>query len=74
MHADSAATDIYAVFDGHGGKKCSSLLARLADKYLRESPHFAEDIPRACKEAFLSLDRTILSKGWEDGSTGCAVV
>eukprot|EP00750_Incisomonas_marina_P009594 INCI16051.8.p2 GENE.INCI16051.8~~INCI16051.8.p2 ORF type:complete len:528 (-),score=62.21 INCI16051.8:2563-4146(-) len=71
---DAAATDIYAVFDGHGGKKCSSLLARLADKYLRESQHFAVDVPKACKEAFLALDRTVLSKGWEDGSTGCAVL
>jgi len=73
INADDA-TNIYAVFDGHGGKKCSTMLAKLAEKYLKEHPTFATDIEKCCFETFARLDEAILSKSWQDGSTGCVVL
>jgi len=50
------------------------MLAKLAEKYLKEHPTFATDIEKCCFETFARLDEAILSKSWQDGSTGCVVV
>lgn len=59
-HASDTA--FYGVYDGHGGAKCSSLLALLLPLYLLRQLDFHADIESAAKRACLEINDEILKR------------
>mmetsp|Transcript_9190 Transcript_9190/g.23025 ORF Transcript_9190/g.23025 Transcript_9190/m.23025 type:complete len:598 (-) Transcript_9190:1093-2886(-) len=63
----------FAVYDGHGGRRASTYLAKWAHHILRENPMFNEDPSLALMEALLVSEEKFLKfateKQLEDGST-----
>ncbi|TYZ67661.1 hypothetical protein PybrP1_008282 [[Pythium] brassicae (nom. inval.)] len=55
-------TELYGIYDGHGGAKCSSLLALLLPLYLLRQRDFASDIRSAAARAYTELNDEILSR------------
>lgn len=55
-------TAFYGIYDGHGGAKCSSLLALLLPLYLLRQPDFASSIPTAVMRACIEMNDEILKR------------
>uniref|UniRef100_K3WKK1 PPM-type phosphatase domain-containing protein n=1 Tax=Globisporangium ultimum (strain ATCC 200006 / CBS 805.95 / DAOM BR144) TaxID=431595 RepID=K3WKK1_GLOUD len=71
-------TELYGIYDGHGGARCSSLLALLLPLYLLRHPDFAYSIENAAKQACLAINDEILKREaanqCEGGSTAITLL
>lgn len=55
-------TALYGIYDGHGGAKCSSLLALLLPLYLLRQRDFASDLKSAAMHACREINDEILAR------------
>ncbi|KAF0689903.1 Aste57867_18673 [Aphanomyces stellatus] len=71
-------SQFYGVYDGHAGKRCSSVVAQMLPLCLLASPAFATDVETTLRTACLAMDKHFLdlaaSKGYRDGCTAISVV
>lgn len=71
-------TEFYGIYDGHGGARCSSLLALLLPLYLLRQREFESDIASAAKRACLDINEEILRREaanqCEGGSTAITLL
>ncbi|KAF1330123.1 Protein phosphatase, partial [Globisporangium splendens] len=71
-------TEFYGIYDGHGGARCSSLLALLLPLYLLRQSDFASSIESATKQACLAINDEILKREaaneCEGGSTAITLL
>lgn len=71
-------TEFYGIYDGHGGARCSSLLALLLPLYLLRQREFESDIASAAKRACLEINDEILKREavnqCEGGSTAITLL
>lgn len=57
-----ARTQLFGIYDGHGGARCSSLLALLFPLYLADAPGFADDPPAAARAASRAMNAELLQR------------
>lgn len=55
-------TQLFGIYDGHGGARCSSLLALLYPLYLADAPQFGSDLAGACGSSSLAMNAEILAR------------
>jgi len=67
-------TAFLAVYDGHGGKKCSTFCANKLHSFITSSSSYPKDKKTAIYNAFVETDAAYLKKPSEDGSTALAVL
>ncbi|XP_063359287.1 uncharacterized protein LOC134648708 [Cydia amplana] len=71
-------TAFYAVYDGHAGSAAATYCAAHLHQYLVESPHYATDLRKALRDAFLRTDNDFIRKSNQEracgGSTAVVVV
>jgi len=68
---------LFAVFDGHGGKRVASYAAKHLPAWLTSRPAWKKkDYKKALKAAFLGLDQKLADEWWstETGATACVVL
>lgn len=61
-HEGSTDTQLFGIYDGHGGARCSSLLALLLPLYLLDAPQFREDLAAASATASLAINAEIRAR------------
>lgn len=78
LHSKSGDTEFYGIYDGHGGARCSSLLALLLPLYLLRQREFESDIASAAKRACVDINEEILRREaanqCEGGSTAITLL
>ena len=69
----------FAIYDGHGGEKCSEFLQNTLHKYIFNSPFFPKKPLNAIYEAFHECEKTFDNFAFKDGklidkSGSCAII
>lgn len=57
-----APTQMVGVYDGHGGARCSSLLALLFPLFLMDAPAFEHNLPKACEAASAAMNADLMAR------------
>ncbi|XP_063531440.1 uncharacterized protein LOC134742320 [Cydia strobilella] len=63
-------TAFYAVYDGHAGSAAATYCAAHLHQYLVESPHYATDLRKALRDAFLRTDNDFIRKSNQERACG----
>jgi protein phosphatase 1L len=66
-------THYAAVYDGHGGDKCSSILQTQLHTQISRLLH-THSIDTATRLAFKHTEQLVLTHPWNDGSTACVAI